>query len=501
MLRSRIFTRAMSSTGKPVLKNPKLLRDKSYVDGQWISASSGKTFKVFDPATCQEIGSVPEHTAADYAKAIEHAKKAFASFSKTSNRERSNLLRKWASLLTENSEDLAKILTWENGKPLPEAKGEIASCVANFEWFSEEAPRIYGDTIPSQNPNTRIHTIKQPVGVCGIITPWNFPASMISRKVGAAVATGCTTVIKPAAETPYSALALAYLAEEAGIPKGVVNVLTTNEHVQDVGREICENPLVSKVTFTGSTNVGRILMKQAASTLKKVSFELGGNAPFIVFEDADIDAAVDGAIASKFRGSGQTCICANRFYVHEKIYDEFAKKLAAKVSGFKVGNGLEEGTTQGPLINEKAVQKVDRHVQDALGKHAHALVGGKPATELGENFYSPTVLVDVDASMAVTQEETFGPLAALSKFSTDEEVIKLANNVEVGLAAYIYTNNNSRVHRVSEGLQVGMVGVNTGLITESALPFGGVKESGFGREGSKYGLDDYLVIKSVVNAI
>lgn len=487
-----------TSTG-PQLKNPDLFRQQSYVNGQWVNASSGKSFDVTNPATGEVIGTVPDHSVQDYSGAIKDAKNAFESFKHTSNRERSKMLSKWADLMVANQDDLAKIVTMENGKPLAEAKGEILSCATNFQWFAEEAPRIYGETIPSQNPNVRIHTIKQPVGVCGIITPWNFPASMISRKVGAAVATGCTTVIKPASETPYSALAMAVLAEEAGIPKGVVNVLTTHEQLKEVGREICENPNISKVTFTGSTNVGKILMKQAASTVKKVSFELGGNAPFIVFEDADIDAAVQGAIASKFRGSGQTCICANRFYVHSSVYDEFVQKLAKKVEQFKVGNGMEQSTTQGPLINRGAVDKVSRHVQDALSKGGRLVTGGKKLPELGENFYSPTVVADCNPDMEVASEETFGPLAAITKFDSDVEAILLANNVSVGLAAYIFTKDNKRVNLVSEALEVGMVGVNVGVITESALPFGGVKESGFGREGSLYGLDDYLVVKSVVN--
>lgn len=481
------------------LKNPALFREQSYVGGQWIDASSGNKFDVTNPATGEVIGSVPDHSVEDFRHAIGVAKNSFESFKHTSNRERSKMLKRWADLMIANQDDLARIVTLENGKPLAEAKGEILSCATNFEWFAEEAPRIYGETIPSQNPNVRIHTIKQPVGVCGIITPWNFPASMISRKVGAAVATGCTTVIKPAGETPYSALAMAVLAEEAGIPKGVVNVLTTHEQLKEVGREICENPGVSKVTFTGSTNVGKILMKQAATTVKKVSFELGGNAPFIVFEDADIDAAVEGALASKFRGSGQTCICANRFYVHSKVYDEFVYKFSQRVAALKVGNGLADGTTQGPLINTGAVDKVARHVDDAVAKGGRLVVGGKKLSDIGSNFYAPTVIADCNSDMVVTSEETFGPLAAITKFDTDVEAILLANSVNVGLAAYMYTKDNKRVNLVSEALEVGMVGVNVGIITESALPFGGVKESGFGREGSLYGLDDYLVIKSVVN--
>ncbi|CAN6662933.1 potassium-activated aldehyde dehydrogenase, mitochondrial [Trichomonascus vanleenenianus] len=484
---------------RPTLKNPSLLRSQAFINGKWVDSSSGEKFKVVDPATTETIGEVADMTVEDLKGAIGAAKEAFGSFRHVNNRERAKLLRKWNDLITANVDDLAAILTWENGKPIAEAKGEVMSCVANFEFFAEEAPRIHGDTIPSQNANARIHTIKQPVGVCGIITPWNFPASMISRKVGAAIAAGCTTVIKPADATPYSALALAALADEAGIPKGVINVVPTHTRTKEFGKELCENKQVSKVTFTGSTAVGKTLMAQAAKGMKKVSFELGGNAPFIVFGDADVDAAVNGAIASKFRGSGQTCICANRIYVHESIYDEFAKKLADKVSQFKVGHGLKEGTTQGPLTSPDSVDKVQRHVSDALDKGATLLTGGKKLTELGGYFYAPTVITNVTNDMAVTKEETFGPLAALVKFSTDEEVLKHANSVDVGLAAYVYTKNHKRVHKISEGLEVGMVGINTGIITEPALPFGGVKESGFGREGSKYGLDDYLVVKSIVS--
>lgn len=490
-----------SITTKPDLSKPELLKTQSLVNGQWVNAKSGATFTVENPATSEPIGTVPEMSVEELQEAISAAKEAFKDFRKVSNRERSNMLRRWGQLLAENQEDLAKILTVENGKPLAEARGEIGSCIANFDWFAEEAPRIYGDTIPSWNTNNRMHTIKQPVGVCGIITPWNFPASMISRKVGAAIAAGCTTVIKPAGATPYSALAMAELAEKAGIPKGVVNVLTASENVKAFGKEICENPLISKVTFTGSTGVGKVLMGQAATGMKKVSFELGGNAPFIVFNDADVDAAVNGAVASKFRGSGQTCICANRFYVHESVYDEFSQKLTEKVNAMKVGNGLENGVNQGPLTNPESVDKVHRHVSDAVEKGAKILTGGKKLTDVGKNFYAPTVVANVDSSMAVTCEETFGPLAALIKFSTEEEVIELANRAEVGLAGYFYSKDVGRINRVSEALEVGMVGVNTGLITEAALPFGGVKESGFGREGSKYGLDDYLSIKTVVTAI
>lgn len=495
----KVFVRSI--TTKPDLKKPELLKAQSYINGQWVNSKSGETFAVENPATAETIGTVPEMGLEETKEAISAAKEAFKDFRKISNRERSNMLRRWSKLMADNQEDLARILTIENGKPLAEARGEIGSCIANFDWFAEEAPRVYGDTIPSWNVNNRMHTIKQPVGVCGIITPWNFPASMISRKVGAAVAAGCTSVIKPAAATPLSALAMAELAEQAGIPKGVVNVLTVAKNTKEFGKEVCENPLVAKVTFTGSTNVGKTLMAQAATGMKKVSFELGGNAPFIVFDDADIDTAVAGAIGSKFRGSGQTCICANRIFVHEAVYDKFAEKLCEKVRAMKVGNGLEDGVAQGPLTNRESVDKVHRHVTDAVGKGATCLTGGKHLTDIGENFYSPTIVGDITSTMAVTSEETFGPLAALIKFSSEEEVVELANRAEVGLAGYFYSRDVSRIHRVSEALEVGMVGVNTGLITEAALPFGGVKQSGFGREGSKYGLDDYLNIKTVVTGL
>lgn len=497
---SRVLPQAAKDL-KLLLKKPELLRESILINGQWTASDSNKTFSVDNPATGLSLSQVSDGTVSDLKKAIAAADDAFVSFKKINNRERASMLRKWAQLLNENIDDLALILTAENGKPLAEAKGELASCAVNFDWFADEAPRIYGDVIPSQRSDCRIHTIKQPIGVCGIITPWNFPASMISRKVGAAVAAGCTTVIKPPSETPLSALAMAYLGELAGIPKGVVNVVPTFSHTKEFGKEICESPIVKKVTFTGSTNVGKVLMSQAASTVKKVSFELGGNAPFIVFGDADVNAAVQGAVSSKFRGSGQTCICANRFYVHKSIYNEFSEKFAAAVSELKVGDGTISGVNQGPLINSKAVDKVSSHVKDALSRNGKVLTGGKQLEELGSNFYAPTVIVDATPEFLVCREETFGPLAVLIPFETDEEVINLANNVEVGLGGYFFTRDVTRANLVAEALEVGMVGVNTGLISEAALPFGGVKESGFGREGSKYGLDDYMVLKSVITQL
>ncbi|ODQ64308.1 succinic semialdehyde dehydrogenase [Nadsonia fulvescens var. elongata DSM 6958] len=479
------------------LSNPGLFRQDAYINGQWVKGSSGKTFEVRDPATDKLIGTSAELDIKQVKQAIDDASAAFKEFKKTTPRYRANLLRKMYELMHENKEDLAKLVTLENGKTSTEATNEVVYAASFYEWFSEEAPRIYGDTIPSVDPTKRIHTIKQPIGVCGIITPWNFPAAMITRKVGAAIAAGCTVVIKPGAETPYSALALAELAEKAGVPKGVINIVTAEESIE-IGKEFCSNPIVKKISFTGSTRVGKILMQQSSSTLKKLSFELGGNAPFIVFEDADIDEAVKGAIASKFRGTGQTCVCVNRIYAHSSIHDEFAKKLADEVSKFKIGAGFEKDTTHGPMITDRAVAKVHEHVTDALEKGGKLMVGGKPATELGPNFYHPTVISNVNSSMRVVSEETFGPLAAIVPFDTEEQVIESANSTEVGLAAYFYTKDYGRVSRVSEALESGMVGVNVSGLGEASFPFGGVKESGFGREGSKYGLDDYLVIKGVV---
>lgn len=501
MLKARSFVRQMSTATTLNLKNPSLLRNQCYVNGQWVDSKSGTTFEITDPATSKVIGTAPEMSVDDVRGAVTNANEAFTKFKTTSNRDRANLIRKWANLMRDNHEDLAKILTLENGKPLAEAKGEVMSSIVNFEWFAEEAPRIYGETIPSQDASKRIHTIRQPVGVCGIITPWNFPSSMISRKVGAALAAGCTTVIKPADATPYSALALAELADQAGVPPGVINVLTAGKNVKDIGKEFCENPDIKKVTFTGSTPVGKVLMQQSASTVKKVSFELGGSAPFIVLPSADIDAAVEGAMASKFRGSGQTCICADRFFVHEDVHDEFVAKFVKRVEQLKVGNGFEDGVTQGPLTNTASVDKVHSHVTNAVENGAKLHTGGKKLDNLGTNFYAPTILTGITPNMQVSCEETFGPIAAISKFSTEEEVIKLANNIDVGLAAYFYSRDVSQVNRVAEALEVGMVGVNTGMVTESALPFGGVKQSGFGREGSLHGVSDYVVIKSVVTQV
>ncbi|KAF1951727.1 succinic semialdehyde dehydrogenase [Byssothecium circinans] len=481
----------------PPLNDKSLLKEQTYVNGEWISAKSGKTFEVTDPATGKPIGRMPEFDRADTEAAIAAAAAAFPSFRKTTARERSRMLRKWYQLITENADDLAKLITWENGKPLADAKGEVTYAANFFEWFAEEAPRIYGQTIPSSVAGNRVFTIKEPVGVCGLITPWNFPAAMITRKIGPAIAAGCTVVAKSPGETPFTAAALAELAHRAGIPKGVLNFVTALENTPEVGSTLTSSKTVKKVSFTGSTGVGKLLMKQSADTLKKLSFELGGNAPFIVFDDADVDIAVAGAIASKFRSSGQTCVCANRIYVQSGIYDAFAEKFTEKVKGFKVGGGYDQGVTHGPLIHDRAVSKVDAHVQDAVKQGGKVLVGGQKLPDLGSNFFQPTVIRDMTSSMALASEETFGPVAGLFKFDTEADVIKLANDTDVGLAGYFFSRDVQRVYRVAEALEVGMVGVNTGLISDPAAPFGGVKESGFGREGSSLGIDEYMVTKMV----
>ncbi|EEQ35972.1 putative succinate-semialdehyde dehydrogenase [Clavispora lusitaniae] len=491
----RYSTRVASS-----LKNSSLFKTQGYVNGEWIKSNA--SFDVYDPGLYpkadSKIARVSCYSKADYDHAIEAADTAFRTFRKTTGRERSQMLLNMYHLMKENQEDLAKLIVFENGKPYADAYGEITYAASFFQWFSEEAPHICGDIISSANAANRILSFRQPIGVCGIITPWNFPSAMVTRKLAAAIAVGCTAVVKPASETPLSALALAQLADDAGFPKGVINVLPSSR-AAEAGLAICENPIVKKVSFTGSTNVGKILMGQAASTMKKCSFELGGNAPFIVFEDTNIDQAVSGVVASKFRSSGQTCICANRIFVHERIYDEFSERLVAKMADESVlGYGLSEETTHGPVIHERSLEKVKDHVSDALSKGASLLLGGQPRPELGDYYHDLTILGDVTREMKIFHEETFGPVCPLIKFSTDEEVLELANDTEVGLAGYFYTNDVSRVFRVAEELNVGMIGVNTGGISEAALPFGGVKESGYGREGSKYGIDDYSVVKSMV---
>jgi len=429
---------------------------------------------------------------AETRRAIEAANKAWPAWRNKTARQRSTILRTWHDLMLANADDLALILTTEQGKPLAEAKGEILYAASFLEWFAEEAKRVYGDTIPTPAADKRIVVTKEPIGVCAAITPWNFPAAMITRKVGPALAAGCPIIVKPAEATPFSALALAVLAERAGVPPGIFSVVTGDPKA--IGAEMTGNPIVRKLSFTGSTAIGRLLMAQCAPTVKKVSLELGGNAPFIVFEDADLDAAVAGAIASKYRNSGQTCVCTNRFYVHDKVYDAFAAKLREAVEQLKIGRGTDDGVTQGPLINEAAVLKVESHIEDALAKGARIVTGGKRHA-LGHGFFEPTVLADVTPAMKVARDETFGPLAPLFRFSSDEEVVSLANDTEFGLASYFYSRDISRVWRVAEALEYGMVGINTGLISNEVAPFGGVKQSGLGREGSHYGIDDYVVIK------
>ena len=476
------------------LKDPSLFRQKSYIDGAWVDADGGETIPVTNPATGETIGTIPKMGTAETRRAIEAANKAWPAWRAKTAKERSVILRKWYDLMMANQDDLAVLMTTEQGKPLAEAKGEVAYAAGFIEWFAEEGKRVYGDTIPAPNPDWRIVVTREPVGVCASITPWNFPSAMIARKVGPALAAGCTMVAKPATQTPFSAFAMAELAERAGVPKGVFSVLTGKSG--EIGEEMTSNPIVRKITFTGSTEVGKLLMKQAAGTVKKVSMELGGNAPFLVFDDADIDAAVEGAIAAKFRNTGQTCVCANRIYVQEGVYDAFADKLANAVAKMKVGNGLEDGVVQGPLIDEAAAKKVEEHIADALKKGARVAVGGK-RHQLGGTFFQPTVLTGVTTDMIVTHEETFGPVAPLFRFKTEEEAVALANDTEFGLASYFYSRDIGRIWRVAEGLESGLVGVNAGVISTVEAPFGGFKESGVGREGSKYGIEDYLQIKYV----
>ncbi|HEY5754852.1 MAG TPA: NADP-dependent succinate-semialdehyde dehydrogenase [Steroidobacter sp.] len=474
------------------LRDPSLFRQQAFVGGRWVDAASGEVKQVLNPANGQLIGTVPNCGAKEAREAIEAADKALADWRSRTAKVRAQLLRKWFDLIMANQEDLAVLMTVEQGKPLVESRGEIAYAASFIEWFAEEGKRIYGDVIPGHGQDKRIVVIKQPIGVCAAITPWNFPTAMITRKVGPALAAGCTMVIKPSELTPYSALALCVLAEKAGLPAGIISVIPGDP--KPIGGEFTSNPLVRKLTFTGSTPVGKLLMSQCAGTVKKVSLELGGNAPFIVFDDADLEPAVNGAIASKYRNAGQTCVCANRIYVQSGIYDRFAARLAEKVSAMKVGNGLDQGTVIGPLIEDKAIAKVEEHVRDAVSKGAKVLVGGK-RVEGGGHFYVPTVLTDIKADMLVLREETFGPVAPLMKFETEEEVIRLANSTEFGLASYFYTRDSARVWRVAEALESGIVGINEGIISTEVAPFGGVKESGIGREGSKYGIEDYLEIK------
>ena len=477
------------------LGQPDLLRQTAYLNGEWCEADSGARTGIFNPATGELIGAVPNMGRDETRRAIEAAQAAQPAWRALTAKERAARLRRWYELMLENQEDLARIMTAEQGKPLAEARGEVTYAASFLEWFAEEGKRLYGDVIPAHAGDKRILVQKEPVGVTAAITPWNFPSAMITRKAGPALAAGCAMVLKPAPQTPFSALALAVLAERAGIPAGLFSVITADAAMsREVGAELCENPVVRKLSFTGSTAVGIKLMQQCAPTLKKLSLELGGNAPFIVFDDADLDAAVEGAMISKYRNAGQTCVCANRIYVQDGIYDAFVDKFSAAVARLKVGNGAEEGVTTGPLIDAAAVAKVQRHLQDALAKGAALLVGGNPHA-LGGNFFEPTLVGGVTAEMAVAREETFGPLAPLFRFHDEAEVIRQANDTEFGLAAYFYARDLSRVFRVAEALEYGMVGINTGVISTEVAPFGGMKASGLGREGSKYGLDEYVEIK------
>ena len=476
------------------LNNKSLFKEKCFVNGLWTDSQSGKTIEVNNPATMEIVGKVPNFTAEETKSAIDHAEKAFQSWKNTTAKERSIILKKWSDLIIEHVDDLAKIMTIEQGKPLAEAKGEILMGASYIEFYAEEAKRVYGDIIPDPRPGKRIVIIKQPVGVVGAITPWNFPNSMITRKCAAALAVGCTTVVKPASQTPFSALAVAELAKAAGFPDGVFNIVTGS--AKEIGMELTKNPKIKKISFTGSTEVGKILMEQSASTVKKLSMELGGHAPFIVFEDANIDEAVTGALQSKFRNSGQTCICTNRLFVHEKVYDSFLEKFTNEVKKIKVGNGLNDGIVSGPLIDKSSLDKVIDHVKDAVNTGAKIAVGGE-VHSLGGNFYQPTVLSNVSTEAKITFEETFGPVAPLYKFSSDDEVIKMANDTPYGLASYFYSRDIGRIWKVAEALEYGIVSINNGLPTIPEIPFGGVKESGMGREGSRYGLDDYLIIKYI----
>ncbi|KAK3819718.1 MAG: aldehyde dehydrogenase domain-containing protein [Benniella sp.] len=492
---------SLNAIKKPELKDPSLITAAGFIDGEYIkSASSGRTFPVFDPSNGVEIATFPDLGVEETERAIQAAKRAQQEWSQITARERGSLLRKWFNLMLENEQDLAKIITWENGKTFAEALGEVRYSASFFEWFAEEAKRLYGEVIPSPSKSQRMIAIRQPLGVVGVITPWNFPSAMLTRKLGAALAVGCTVVAKPASETPLSALALCELGKRAGLPNGVVNIVPTHEHTKDIGKHLCESTHVAGISFTGSTAIGKLLLKQSADTVKKVSLELGGNAPFIVFEDADIDKAVDGAIAAKFRASGQTCICVNRFYVHSSVKDEFSEKLREKVKKFRVGSGFDSSTTHGPLVNQKAVEKVRSHVEDAVSHGAKVLAGGheKSSAPSAEGyFYPPTVLGGMKNNMKIASEETFGPVAGIFEFNTEEEVLAAANNTRFGLSGYFFSRDISRCWRVAEKLEVGMVGVNTGVISSEVAPFGGIKESGIGREGARQGLDEYTQYKYI----
>ncbi len=474
------------------LQDEKLFRQHCYIDGEWVDAISRATIRVTNPANGEVLGTVPKMGAEETRRAIEAADRALPAWRAKTAKERAQILRRWFDLLMANQEDLATLMTAEQGKPLTESKGEIAYAASFIEWFGEEGKRVYGDTIPSHGADKRIVVIKEPIGVCAAITPWNFPAAMITRKCGPALAAGCTMVLKPATATPYSALALCELAERAGVPKGVFSCVTGG--ATEIGGEMTSNPTVRKLTFTGSTEIGKLLMEQCAGTVKKMSLELGGNAPFIVFDDADIEMAVKGAIASKYRNAGQTCVCANRILVQDGVYDAFTKRLAEAAGAMKVADGFEPGAVIGPLIDMKAVEKVEAHIGDALKKGAKIVIGGKRSA-LGGSFFEPTVLTDVTTDMLITREETFGPVAPLYRFKNEAEAIRMANDTEFGLAAYFYSRDIGRIWRVAEALEYGIVGINEGIISTEIAPFGGMKESGIGREGSHYGIDEFLEVK------
>ncbi|MDT8999377.1 NAD-dependent succinate-semialdehyde dehydrogenase [Paucibacter sp. APW11] len=486
----------MNSTTSPLaaLNDASLLKTQGLINGEWVSGEA--SFAVHDPATGLLLAEVANLGASEAEAAVAAANAAWPAWRSKTAKERAAILMRWFQLLTKHADDLARIMTAEQGKPLAEAKGEIGYGASFIEWFAEEGKRVYGETIPTTDGNKRYLVLKQAMGVCAAITPWNFPVAMITRKVAPALAAGCTVVIKPAEQTPLSALAVAELAQRAGMPSGVLNVLSADsERSIEIGKLLCESPIVRHLSFTGSTEVGRILMRQCAPTVKKLSLELGGNAPFIVFDDADLDSAVEGALASKYRNAGQTCVCANRLYVQEGVYEVFVEKLAAKVAALKVGNGFEAGVNQGPLIDAQAIAKVQHHVEDALAKGGRLLAGGKPASELGAQFFEPTVIADASSDMLCAREETFGPMAPVFRFATEADAIYAANNTEFGLAAYVYTRDIGRIFRVGEALEYGMVGINAGIIATAEVPFGGVKQSGLGREGAHQGIDDYVELK------
>jgi len=479
----------------PVVSHSALLRNRAYINGEWVQAHSGQSFAVTNPANGEHLSDVPDMGAEDTRAAIAAAEAAWPAWRAVPAKERAAILRRWFDLMMEHKEDLARLMTAEQGKPLAEARGEVGYGASFVEWFAEEAKRAYGDVIPGHGRDKRILVIKQPIGVVAAITPWNFPIAMITRKVAPALAAGCPVVVKPAEDTPLCALALAVLAEKAGLPAGLVNIVTCSKaRAPEVGEELTTNPVVRKVSFTGSTPVGKLLMRQASSTVKKVSLELGGNAPFIVFDDADLDAAVSGLMASKYRNTGQTCVCANRIYVQSSVYDAFVEKLKSAVGNLVVGPGLEGETHQGPLINQAAVNKVERHIADATSNGARVALGGK-AHALGGTFFEPTILTDVTQDMLVAREETFGPVAPIFRFETEDQAIAMANDSEFGLAAYFYSQNIQRIWHVAESLETGMIGINDGIISTETAPFGGVKESGLGREGSRYGLDEFMELK------